>query len=382
MTTIRYLEATMRDVDAIGRFNDITEPELYYHEYWSHMPGRSVLMSAWEEEKIIGVQALIAYFLNVNGKKILTGKSERTLVSPAYRGRDVWSNLMEGCIERGEERGHEFFWGASTPAVKAFKKLGFFHIQGHRRRLLSVVKLSRVTKIMRSPEHKVPINPWVAYQTLRQRDLEQGLKYMRIMASIYSSSYNTLNARILRSGSDNKFELVNLPKSYGDIYDLYQEIRGNNSNLIWLHQDEAFCDWAFHLGRNPVTRWYAYKNGKLRGYLYGLFEDSLARILDFAAADADAFNCLLGGFRRACLEGGQIFIEATVNPLCPQQQIPIQCLKSNGFFTAYTGGTTVVRIGKYKDMNILGDPRCFYMTDLWSLLYNRRHPNAEHGCPQ
>ena len=367
----------MSDVEAIGQFNNITEPGLYHHEYWSYLPGHSVLMAARDEEKVIGVQALIAYYMNINGCKILTGKSERTLVSSKYRGGDIWANLMEICIEKGTNRGHEFFWGSNTSAVKAFKKVGFIHISGHRQRLLSAVSLSRVIKLMFSSNRPVPLSPIKAYRTLRSRNLEQGLEYMRLIASIYSTLFNAAHFHFQCFDSKDRFELENCPRSYDDIHNLYQEIRGDKCDLLWLHQDEAFCDWAFRLGGNPVKRWFAYENGKLRAYLYGIFDNSLARILDFAAADADAFKCLLGCFHQTCIEEGQIFMEVTVNPLCPQQIIPIKCLKGNGFLAAYTGGNTVVKPGRYKDIKILGNPQCLYITDLWSLLYNKRKVTSE-----
>lgn len=372
MSNVEYFEASIRDVEAIGKFNKITDPELYKHEYWTRLMGHSVLMAARDKEKIIGLQAMIAYYMNVNDRKMLTGKSERTLVSPEYRGQDIWARLMENCIEEGTNRGHKFFWGASTDAIKAFKKVGYLHIQGHRQYLLSSVSLYRVVKLITSSESPISLNPITIYRTVRSRNLTQNLQYVRFLASIYASLFKFINIKIHKESASDQFQIENRPLGDNDIANLYQEIRGEKGNLVWLHQDEEFCDWAFRLGQNNVKRWFAYKNGKLRAYLYGWFIDSVAHVLDFAAADAEAFNYLLVCFRKSCIEEGQTFIQAIVNPLCTQQRISIKCLKKNGFLPVFTGGNSVVRIGQYKDLNILGDPGSYYMTTLWSMLYKSR----------
>jgi len=77
------------------------------------------------ETKIVGIQCAIPLMmLTSKGNKILTAKSEDTLVDPNYRGQDIFNKMYYLLFEECAKVNIKFIWGY-TPAYKPFVKLGF-----------------------------------------------------------------------------------------------------------------------------------------------------------------------------------------------------------------------------------------------------------------
>jgi hypothetical protein len=75
--------------------------------------------------QIVGLQCAIPIFMANNlGKKVLTAKSDDTLVHPAYRGRKIFKYMYELLFDICHKAGIEYIWGF-TDAEKPFKAVGF-----------------------------------------------------------------------------------------------------------------------------------------------------------------------------------------------------------------------------------------------------------------
>jgi hypothetical protein len=78
-----------------------------------------------DETKVVGIQCAIPMeILHPSGRKVLTAKSEDTLVDPAYRGKKIFERMYQLLFEECKNAGIKYIWGF-TPAEKAFSRLGF-----------------------------------------------------------------------------------------------------------------------------------------------------------------------------------------------------------------------------------------------------------------
>ena len=103
MAGLRYVEAGPEDIERINAFHGFTDRSVLEHEYWTYLADRSVFCLALDGERVVGTQAFVPYELRVNGRTMLTGRSERTLVSPDYRSQGVFGGLVDFCVRRGSE---------------------------------------------------------------------------------------------------------------------------------------------------------------------------------------------------------------------------------------------------------------------------------------
>ncbi len=82
-------------------------------------------MLAEYDGEIAGTQAAIPYYLITgSGEKILSAKSEDTLVSPKHRGKQIFEKMYAFLFEACKKQNIRLLWGF-TYAEKPFKKLGF-----------------------------------------------------------------------------------------------------------------------------------------------------------------------------------------------------------------------------------------------------------------
>lgn len=75
--------------------------------------------------KVVGIQCAIPISLiNAAGERVLTAKSEDTLVDPAYRGQKIFERMYELLFDSCRKANIKYIWGF-TPARKAFERIGF-----------------------------------------------------------------------------------------------------------------------------------------------------------------------------------------------------------------------------------------------------------------
>jgi hypothetical protein len=115
-------------------FNEVYKTNRSYESFkWEFLNGpcgAAIYVAAIDESikqelKIVGIQCAIPLiFVGNNDQKILTAKSEDTLVDPNYRGMQIFEKMYNLLFEECKKKGIKFIWGF-TPAYKPFKKLGF-----------------------------------------------------------------------------------------------------------------------------------------------------------------------------------------------------------------------------------------------------------------
>ncbi|MCL6477123.1 MAG: GNAT family N-acetyltransferase [Peptococcaceae bacterium] len=96
--------------------------------------GPSMIETAWDGEKLIGVYMLVPVKLWAGGEIVLGALSDVAVTHPDYRYRGVFSALGERLYRRAEERGIKIIYGFPTEHSKhGFEKtLGWDFVRGCR----------------------------------------------------------------------------------------------------------------------------------------------------------------------------------------------------------------------------------------------------------
>jgi GNAT superfamily N-acetyltransferase len=99
-------------------------------------------------EKIVGIQCAIPIeLIGSKGQIVRTGKSEDTLVDPAYRGKKIFEQMYDLLFAECKNAGIKYIWGF-TPARKAFERIGF-DIPFKTEQALLVFKLSKAYQYLK-----------------------------------------------------------------------------------------------------------------------------------------------------------------------------------------------------------------------------------------
>src|SRR4051812_17922909 len=113
---ITYRLANANDIDPINAlYNRVygrnRTKEEFNWEFNSAPAGKAIYVIALDNEKVIGTQCAIPYFL-VNGKgdEILSAKSEDTLVDPDYRGGNIFEKMYGLLTEESKKAGIQLIW--------------------------------------------------------------------------------------------------------------------------------------------------------------------------------------------------------------------------------------------------------------------------------
>jgi len=100
-------------------------PAHWRWEYQDFLPEKAVVAVARKDGRIIGTQCAMPVPMKVEGRVVLSGKSENTLLLPEFRGLGIMEDLYEFMVEECKVRGLRFLWGF-TDAERAFRRFGFF----------------------------------------------------------------------------------------------------------------------------------------------------------------------------------------------------------------------------------------------------------------
>ena len=366
MPDIHYSDAHRDDAAAVDAFHGFGNPALFVHEYWTHRADRSVLAVGKDGDRIMATEGLIPYELSVRGVPMLTGRSERTLVAPDYRGLNVWHDLMAYCAGRGRAQGMGFVWG-STGAKKAFERAGFTFHSGHRLHLYAAGSASRIAAYIADMGARGGFRP----ARMRER-LSGGNKQLLEPYALLAAAAPSLLARAVtalpRALRARHYDITGEPRAYADLDALYQRLGVRDG--IYLRQDGAFVKWAVvdaHLG---CRRYYAYRDGRLAGYLYATVRDPwVVTIIDFAFEDDRVQAALLDRLRADPDAGRRAFFKISLNVKHAVQKRYVLPLAAQGFLPLYRGGSQVVMPLLCNDQSLVGDMSQWYLTDLWFELY-------------
>ncbi len=94
-------------------------------EFAHHMPQSPPYVLATRGGRVVGTQAYIPIELLCDGKPLLSGKDEDTLVHPEHRGRGVLDDMYRLLLTRSERDGIAMLWGFTSTAIRPLLRNGF-----------------------------------------------------------------------------------------------------------------------------------------------------------------------------------------------------------------------------------------------------------------
>lgn len=265
--TITYRLANANDIDAINAlYNRVykrnrTKKEFNW-EFNSAPAGKAIYVIALDNEKVVGTQCAIPYFLvNAKNETILSAKSEDTLVDPEYRGKSIFEKMYALLFEETKKTGIQIIWGF-TYAVKPFKKLGF----------------------------EIPFKSCLGILVLKPNK-----------AYSYLSSLNPKNSfldkfKIFGLSFKSYFDFCLLSKSKSVLKSSNERVPLNSASLNYLSRsntglllDEAFLNYRLY--NNPYSKNYfqfnVFENDKLRFSAFYTINNGVGYILHLYFTDSE-----------------------------------------------------------------------------------------------
>ncbi len=156
--------------------------------------------------KIVGIQCAIPIQLvNAQGDRVLTAKSDDTLVDPSYRGQKIFEQMYELLFAACQNAGVKYVWGF-TPARKAFERIGFeIPFQAHQalmvmnprkayaylsglnpyNKRIDKLKIAGLTFLSRIASKSVPAPPEFELRRIAFYDKQPSLKLLMPTAGLY-----------------------------------------------------------------------------------------------------------------------------------------------------------------------------------------------------
>jgi GNAT superfamily N-acetyltransferase len=339
-------EAKDADASELARHHSFVDPGYFGWENRTYLPDKSVYVIAREDGRIVGSQELMPYRVDIGGETFLTGRSDRTLVLPHLRGKGVFPRLMERAVALGKGRGMRFVWG-STAATKAFLREGFCSTSGFKGHALKCLDLPATLRYAAKERRKK-------------------FKYLALAAvALRPASFSLSRAAAKR------YRIAPEPEGEGDLANLMRRVPGAVSDLVTIHQDEAFLCWTGEA--NPWRSWrrfFLYDGASLQGYFCLETDDRpMATIIDAAAADEDAAKAIAD---TACAEArrkGCSFVYFHYNARNAALAALARSFSRRGFVSFNAKGNLVVRVLDFPRPEVLGRIENFYITGLWYTCY-------------
>lgn len=186
--------------------------------------GRAIYVGAFDGEKLIGTQAAIPlYFINERGERVLTAKSEDTLLDPEYRGKGLFDQMYKLLFDECQKIGIVSIWGF-TYAKKPFLKLGF-EIPFETNNAIFV------------------FNPVESYKYLSRLNLQNKLREKFMIAVFVFVSY-LKQAFYIKKRFDLNIKFKNVSSNVSLLNNILKR-----EECQTLNQDEKYFDWRIKL--NP-----------------------------------------------------------------------------------------------------------------------------------
>jgi hypothetical protein len=345
MSRPEFTDSIAADPAEIARFLALPDPAFFDYEYRRFRPEQSVFIQARQDGKLVGTQALVPYPLRIDGRPIMSGRSERTMVDPALRGAGMFPKLMDACARRAVEKNLQLIWGTTTAKVP-FQRNGFLFFAGFYEHAFLCVAPARVAADV-------------------AREQPRNLRAAKLAATLPSLALR--GASVL--ARTRQLEIVSQPKRDSDIDELYDILRGD-APLVTMQHDPQFLSWVLDEGVRQVTRYHAYDGDALVAYAFiDVTAGSTATLVDFAARDRASLHALMRAVRHDLAAGGTAYLHARYNVLNPLLARQRRWLIGAGFVPVYRGGGFVVRPLAFQDLNYLNDLSRWYITELWFQLY-------------
>lgn len=325
--------------------------EQWFWEYEGNAPSRSVFTIIEDEDGIGGTQGMIPIYLNINGQKYLSGKSENTLLSPKHRGGSLSQELYGFALSRCKNNNMSFIWGY-TPAEKVWKnKFGFatYNTMFFSILILNPFKFLSAMKSKLSPLKSIASLPLV------------------LLAYIYSLMLRYYQ-RFLNNSSFKRFSIEERPRNIDDLKLLYDRLRTKYPYLIHIDQDDNYLNWRIACNPNIIWKknYFLYEDNTLKSYCYiTSSNNTTAFVADFTFETREAGAYLLNEMLKS-LNSGKIshliFLGNQQNRLITNV---FALLNKFGFLRKRTAPFVFKNISG-KDDNNLYNIENWYLNGLWT----------------
>jgi hypothetical protein len=362
---LNYRLAIEKDLDAVNQFNPNQIP-IWRHEFFSKLKPLSCLAICEDEGKVVGTEGYVEYRLLENGQPILSHRSERTLVSPDYRGKNLFNGMIDLCTETARAQGSLFCWGA-TAAQKAFERAGFHYKSGYR--TYAILPLSNTKYVFKHllRGKALPLNPLRLYRQLKVRDIKVSKEAITAAAQ---GQY--FFRKLFRKKGNTHLEHLASPRTWADIDALHARIRTSKQLVTLAHGPELY-NWLEVEGKNTYLKVFSYEGERLRSYLCIHLDehDSFAPVLDFCADSLESLHGSIAFAREEILRLGYSALLFTLNVENAEQRQILHHLKAMGAANFGKVGTWVIKPLALETSPLYDSMANWYLTDLWFALYNR-----------
>ncbi len=338
-------------------YGDSRTPEHWTWEYRGNKANSSdqfVFTVAESDGHIVGTQGMIPIFVNIDGAKRLTGKSENSLVDSGHKGGGVFFKLYNRAMARCQQKNIQCVWGFTGLSSLWRRKLEFEVYEGVMAESILVLNPRQAAAEINSKKRSMPVRlmlvllawPFGLYGWFR-----------RLATNLFS-------VRIARD----KFVLENKLRSMDHMRELYDRLRAKCPNLIHLQQDEDYINWRVY--HNPNVKYktaFVYEDDKLQAYCYFTISDrNTAYLSDLAFDNPDAAKTLLDYVLSICRKQGVGVVSFLGNTRNRLVATVFDLLKRHGAIKKVDGQAFVLKNISYDDEKRLYDVKNWYLTGLWS----------------
>lgn len=215
-------------------YNSNRSYEEFFWEFFSGPAGKAIYVVAKDANtnQIIGTQCAIPLFLaNSQGKKILTAKSEDTLIDPKYRGQNIFENMYQILFEECKKNGIQYIWGF-TSAKKPFNRVGFDTPFTHSQSVF-------VKNILQSYVYLSSLNP-------KNKFADK----LKIFGLIALSKLNSLILFLTKTSDIKSYTIdINTTNEINDLNPLLNSVCSAGTDIFFLYQDMEYLKWR--IKNNP-----------------------------------------------------------------------------------------------------------------------------------
>jgi len=263
--------------------------ENWFWEYKGIYPEQYIFVLAENERDIIGTQGMIPIYINIGGKRTLSGKSENSLLLKKYMFMNLFSRLYDTAIMTSKRKEMCCIWGFTTASHVWKNKLDFSIYEDCLFESLIFLNLEEdMNDVM-----KLKVN----YFKKIKRLLYVGSRY-------YYSKIKGKILFIMYGKKNNKYIISEKLQSLNDINDLFLSLRLKYPDIIYIHQDEKYITWRILNNPNITYKMIlVYEKDLLKGYCYyNAKNNKIVYITDILFVDFEIGVLLLKKLFKICDE--------------------------------------------------------------------------------
>ena len=311
-------------------------PEAWQWEFMNGPYGKSIFIVAEHKGEIIGTQALLPIALSYGEQKILSAKSEETLLRVEYRGQGILKRLYDACFKLAVKKGIALVWGF-TYAERPLRKCGFEFPSrlNHLILILNPSKANKMTGSRFTAQVRKRVGSYIVQKLL-----------FRVFTLIGFLWYKGRNLKI-NASSRFKVALITVVDARLDVF--WEAFR-EKKDFYTIDRNSAYLDWRIFKNPNLTYQILAViYNDKIQGYIViGRSKIvNLGYITDLCVLDeySEEVSRLLVSHAIACLhDQGVCYIDAWCVGNSPQTKQYSSYLIKSGFLPVPRASYVVMKV--------------------------------------